>query len=208
MNTDEIERELNHASWRAVRPLFLAMVLVFVCILAVVAEAGTVQLTCTPPTQNTNGTPITASLGYKAYWGTSATALTNDVDLAGPGCAGSVVVPDPAPGATITYHFAVTAITAYQESAKSNVVAKTFSTPRPTPKPPTLLLTTGGLVWQASPNYSNFAWKLGAQVGTIAGGIKCDASRRIGEDYYRVTGPIVWTASRKDYVVAKCERRA
>jgi hypothetical protein len=135
----QLERELDHASWRAARPLFLGMLLVLVSLWAWSAHAATATLKCTPPTQNTNDTPITASLGYKAYWGTSATALTNDVDLAGPGCAGSVVVPDPAPGATITYHFAVTAITAYQESAKSNVVAKTFSTPRPTPKPPTLL---------------------------------------------------------------------
>lgn len=207
MNTDDIDRELNHASWRAVRPLFLALVLVFVCILAAVAQAADAKLTCTAPTQNTDGTPITAALTYKAYWGTSATSLPNASALAGPGCAGSVIVPDAAAGTSVTYHFAVTATAAGMESAKSNVATRAFTTPLPTPNPP-LLLTTGGLVWQASPNYSNFGWKLGAQVGSIAAGIQCDANRRIGEEYYRVTSAIIWTAGKKDYVVAKCERRA
>lgn len=44
MTNDEINRELTHASWRAVRPLFLAMVLVFVCIWAALAEAATVTI--------------------------------------------------------------------------------------------------------------------------------------------------------------------
>lgn len=167
------------------------------------ADAATVQLTCTAPTKNTDGTTITAALTYKAYWGTSATSLSNVSDLAGPGCAGSVVVPDPAAGTSITYHIAVTAMANGVESAKSNTASKTFTTPLPIPNPP-ILLTTGGLVWQASPNYSNFAWKLGAQVGSIAAGIKCDANRKIGTEYYRVTGPIVWTGGKKDYVVAKC----
>jgi hypothetical protein len=70
---------------------------------------------------------------------------------------------------------------------------------------PPLLLTEGGLVWMASPNYTTFGWKLGSTAGTIAAGIKCDATRRIGDDYYRVTGPIVWTAGKKNYVVAKCQ---
>jgi hypothetical protein len=103
----------------------------------------------------------------------------------------------------VTYHLAVTAIATGQESVKSNIATKTFSTPLPTPNPP-ILLTEGGLVWQASPNYTNFSWKLGAQVGSIAPGIKCDVNRRIGESHYRVTGPIVWASGKKNYVVAKC----
>jgi hypothetical protein len=202
------DRERDYASWYAVRPLFWALVLVFACILAAAAQAATAQLTCAAPTQNTNGTPISAMLTYKAYWGTSATSLANASALAGPGCLGSVVVPDPAAGTSITYHFAVTAIANGQESAKSNVATKAFTTPIQMPNPPTLLLTLGGDVNVASPNYTNFSWKLGAKAGTIAPNIKCDASRKIGEDYYRVTGPVVWTSGKKDYVVAKCERRA
>lgn len=44
MTTEEIDRELTRASWRAVRPLFLALVLVFVCIWASLAEAATVTI--------------------------------------------------------------------------------------------------------------------------------------------------------------------
>jgi hypothetical protein len=172
MNTDEIERELDHASWRAVRPLFLAMVLVLVCILAVVAEAGTVQLTCTPPTQNTNNTPITAALTYKAYWGTSATSQPNASALAGPGCAGTVVVPDAAAGSSITYHFAVTAIANGQESAKSNIATKTVTTPNPTPNPPALL-TAETVAYQINLGSNNKIYF--SRIGTIELGRACVA---------------------------------
>lgn len=109
------------------------------CIWGVVANAASVNLTCTAPTQNTDGSAISAALVYKAYWGTSATTLTNAVPLAGPGCKGPVSVPDAPAGQSVTYHFAVTATANGQESAKSNIATKTVSTPFPTPNPPSLL---------------------------------------------------------------------
>lgn len=180
----------------------VALSLVYSC-----ARAATATLTCTAPAQNTNGTAITAPLTYKAYWGTSSTSLTNADAMQGPGCAGTVVVPDPTPGTSATYYFAATATANGIESAKSNLATKAFTTPYPTPNPP-LLLTTGGDVFAATPNYTIFSWKLGAKVGTIAPNIKCDATRKIGDDYYRVTGPVVWIGATKNYVVAKCERKA
>lgn len=211
MNTREhdYDREIQDAILRDSRKALRVLLgLLTICGLCYVllwsrAEAATVQLTCTAPTKNTDGSSITATLTYAAYWGTSASTLGNRTGLTGPGCAGSVIVPDATAGTSVTYHFAVTATAAGIESAKSNIATKTFSTPLPTPNPP-ILLTEGGLVWQASPNYTNFGWKLGAQVGSIVAGIKCDSTRRIGTDYYRVTAPIVWTAGKKDYVVAKC----
>jgi hypothetical protein len=197
-------RATDRNSWRASRPAFLLLVLSALCFWAAIVQAATITVTCTPPTANVDGTPITAALTYKAYWGTSAVSLPNSSALAGPGCKGSVMVPDAPAGQSVTYHLAVTAIAAGQESVKSNIATKTFSTPLPTPNPP-ILLTEGGLVWMASPNYTTFGWKLGSTAGTIAAGIKCDATRRIGDDYYRVTGPIVWTAGKKNYVVAKCQ---
>jgi hypothetical protein len=191
-------------SWREARPAFLLLVLSALCFWAAFAQAATITVTCTPPTTNTDGSAITATLTYRAYWGTSATTLTNAVPLSGPGCKGSVVVHDAPAGQSVTYHLAVTAIAVGQESVKSNIATKTFSTPLPTPNPP-ILLTEGGLVWMASPNYTTFGWKLGSTAGTIAAGIKCDATRRIGDDYYRVTGPIVWATTKKNYVVAKCQ---
>jgi len=189
---------------------WLVYYIIGLCVIAIAliaagrAEAAEVKLTCKPPTQYTNNSPIAAPLTYKAYWGTSATSLTNTLPLAGPGCAGPVIVPDPAPGASATYHFAVTATAAGVESDKSNIATKTVTTPLPTPSPP-ILLTTGGIVYQASPDWVKFSFKLGAQVGSISDGIKCDCSRKIGDDYCRVTGPIVWTAGKKDYVVTRCE---
>jgi hypothetical protein len=200
---DMNEAENLHVSWRKMRPVFLAGVLFWCLVWFAVANAETVTLTCTAPTKNTDGSAITKPLTYAAYWGTSATTLTNAVALAGPGCKGTVSVPDPPAGSSVTYHFSVTATVDGIESAKSNVATKTVTTPKPTPLPP-VLTTVGGEVFIASPNWSNFSWKLGAVAGTVAKGIKCDTTRRIGVDYYRVTSAIVWTGAKKDYVVARC----
>jgi hypothetical protein len=217
MNTHEDDREQAEylREWdrqhpRTLRPLFLMLLgtalIALTMAVAYSANAATAKLTCTPPTKNTDGTNITAALTYKAYWGTSATSLPNTSTMQGPGCAGSVVVPDPAPGTSVTYYFAVTAIADGMESAKSSVAQKTYTTPKPTPQPP-VLTTVGGDVFAASPNWTNFSWKLGAKAGTVAKDIKCDATRKIGEDFYRVTSGIKWAGSKKSYVVARCREQ-
>lgn len=142
---DQIQRraedELDRGRTRSGRALLGVMLIVALLYLLAWTSAGaaTVNLTCTAPTTNTNGSQITATLAYRAYWGTSATTLTNGVVLAGPGCKGSVSVPDATAGQSIQYHFAVTATANGQESVKSNVASKTVSTPLPAPNPPTLL---------------------------------------------------------------------
>lgn len=188
----------------SLRPLFLALALVAVSLWGWSVHAATVTLTCTAPTTNTDNSPIALPLTYKAYWGTSPTTMTQTAPLAGPGCKGSLSVPDATAGGTVTYHVAVTAIAGAAESAKSNVASKTLSAPPPNPL---LLLTVGGQVNVASPNYTDFSWKLGNVVGTIAPGIKCDPTRRIGAEHYRVTSPIIWISGKKDYVVAQCTPR-
>jgi hypothetical protein len=160
----ESRRRTDKSTLREMRPAVLLLVLSLVCFWAAFARAATVQLTCTAPTKNTDGTNISAPLTYKAYWGTSATSLTNPSTLSGPGCKGPVVVPDPAPGATITYHFAVTAIAAGQESAKSNIATKTFTTPNPTPNPPALL-TAETVAYQINLGSNNKIYF--SRVGTI-----------------------------------------
>lgn len=208
MTTEEIERELTLASWRAVRPLFLALVLVLVCIWAATARSATVQLTCTAPTKNIDGTPITAALSYRAYWGTSGGSLTNVVTLAGPGCAGPVVVPDPAAGTSVTYSFAVTAIANGMESAKSSIATKALTTPVPTPEPPTALTAAAGTAaYTIKPDYTTFGPMLvSSKVGTVRTETACSARQRIsGTDYYRVPKTAVaFLGAAKDYVVAKC----
>jgi len=85
--------------------------------------AGTASLSWSPPTENTNGTPLTNLAGYVIRYGTSSTALNNKISVA------SAI----ATGAEITnlssgnWQFAVSAInTANVESQISAFVGKTI----------------------------------------------------------------------------------
>jgi hypothetical protein len=84
---------------------------------------GSTLLTWVPPTQNSNGTPLTDLAGYKVYWGTSQGNYPNSVTLSNPGLA-SYLVENLAPA---TYFFVVTAVNAGgTESQFSNVATKTI----------------------------------------------------------------------------------
>jgi hypothetical protein len=87
--------------------------------ISVVATAtGSALLTWTPPTTNTDGSPLTLT-GYKVYWGTSQGNYPNSRQIP-PGVASHVVEPlTPA-----TWYFVVTALSATGESAYSNVASK------------------------------------------------------------------------------------
>lgn len=83
---------------------------------------GTAQLRWTPPTQNTDGTPLTDLAGYRIHYGTSSTALTQTVQIASPG-ATSYTIGNLASG---THHFAVRAyVSSGAESALSSIASKT-----------------------------------------------------------------------------------
>lgn len=85
--------------------------------------SGSATLSWTPPTTNTNGSPLTNLAGYRVYWGTTAGSYTNSVTLNNAGLS-SYVVSSLAPG---TYYFAVTALNSSGvESAKSNSGSKTI----------------------------------------------------------------------------------
>lgn len=172
------------ASWYQVRPLFLSIVLFWVCVWAAVAHAATIQVTCTAPTTNVDGTPITSTLAYKAYWGTSAASLTSAVPLAGPGCKGPVSVPDAPVGGTVTYHVAVTAIANGMESARSATASKSFSTPNP-PSPPTgVLLTADQVGYQQNLGSRN---KISlSRVATVPLGKPCIATMSLTDPYRKV----------------------
>jgi hypothetical protein len=92
--------------------------------IAVLAVAGgSATLSWTPPTQNTDGSPLTNLAGYRVYWGTSATSLTSSVTLNNAGLT-AYVAESLAPG---TYYFAVTAVNSLGvESARSNTGTKTI----------------------------------------------------------------------------------
>jgi hypothetical protein len=88
----------------------------------VVATAtGSATLMWTPPTQNTDGSPLTNLVGYKIYWGTSQNNLTNSVTLNNAGLS-SYVVEQLTPA---TWYFAVTAVNSTGiESTFSNGASK------------------------------------------------------------------------------------
>jgi Putative Ig domain len=84
---------------------------------------GSATLTWTPPTQNTDGTPLTDLSGYRIYWGTSSGNYPNSVTINNPGLT-SYVVENLAPG---TYEFVSTALNASGvESGYSNTASKTI----------------------------------------------------------------------------------
>jgi hypothetical protein len=84
---------------------------------------GSATLSWTPPTTNTNGSPLTNLSGYRVHWGTTAGAYPNRVTLNNPGLT-SYVVGNLVPG---TYYFAVTALnSAGAESPFSNAGSKTI----------------------------------------------------------------------------------
>lgn len=55
------------------------------------SSSGTVTVSWTPPTQNTNGTTLTNLAGYHLYYGTSQSSLSNVVNITNPGLATYVV---------------------------------------------------------------------------------------------------------------------
>jgi len=178
MNRDAIRRERDIRSWRQVRPLFLAMILVWLCIWAVLAQSAELTLTCTPPTKNTDGSAITGTIKYRFYWGT-ALPLTQTVDSST--CAARVTVPDPVAGQSVTYIAQATAAVGNVESARSNTASKTISnpisTPIPTPEPP------AGLTVR-SPNLSAYQIGLAKKnvlqafaIGRVPDGTRCTTQR-------------------------------
>jgi hypothetical protein len=82
---------------------------------------GSATLTWNPPTQNTDGTPLTNLAGYRVYWGPSQGNYTNSTTISNPGLS-SYVVDQLTPA---TWYFALTAVNSSgAESSYSNVASK------------------------------------------------------------------------------------
>jgi hypothetical protein len=80
-------------------------------------------LTWQPPTQNTDGTPLTNLAGYRIYWGTAPGSYPSSVTVNNAGIT-SYVVDNLVPN---TYYFAVTALNSMgTESLLSNSASKTI----------------------------------------------------------------------------------
>jgi hypothetical protein len=88
-----------------------------------IPETGTATLSWDPPTQNTNGTPLTDLAGYYIHYGTSADDLTETITVEG----ADVLEFEITNLAQGTYYFAVTAYASDgTESAVSNVASKSI----------------------------------------------------------------------------------
>lgn len=82
---------------------------------------GSVTLSWTPPTQNTDGSKLGDLAGYRIYYGTSKEYFQRVIEINDPGATGYTINDLP----TFTYYFAVSAYnTAGAESARSNVRSK------------------------------------------------------------------------------------
>jgi len=91
---------------------------------AVVAVAmGSATLSWNPPTQNTDGSPLTNLAGYRIYWGRSQGSYTSSATLNSSGLT-SYVIEQLTPG---TWHFVATALNSQGvESSFSNSASKTI----------------------------------------------------------------------------------
>jgi hypothetical protein len=89
--------------------------------IAVVAVSnGSATLSWSAPTLNTDGSALTNLAGYRILYGTSASNLSQTIQLSNPGVT-SYAIENLAPG---TYYFAVRAFTSSAESQLSNTASK------------------------------------------------------------------------------------
>lgn len=84
--------------------------------------SGAVTLNWMPPTENTDGSPLTNLAGYDIHYGTASGDYTQTVSVPNPGIA-TYVVDNLTPG---TYYFSVTAVNS--EGAESPLSAEVRST--------------------------------------------------------------------------------
>jgi fibronectin type 3 domain-containing protein len=89
----------------------------------VALATGSATLSWTPPTQNTDGSPLSNLAGYRVYWGQTQGNYSNSVTVGNAGLS-RYVVDQLTPA---TWYFTVTALNAAGiESAFSNVATKTI----------------------------------------------------------------------------------
>lgn len=142
---------------------------------------GSVTLTWTPPTQNTDGTPLTDLAGYKIYRGTESGVYNNITTVANPSIASWVTDVLPAG----TYYFAATSYNeAGVESVFSNEVTKVVPPDPTTPNPPTNLTVQPDNLTAYYLSQSEDVIRL-APIGTVPEGTACDSTMSVN-GHYRV----------------------
>jgi len=134
-----------------------------------------VQLTWTPPTLNTDGTPLTDLDSFKIYWGTTQGAYPNVVAVPGSTTMGLVLDETNGLRAGVPTFFVATALNSQAvESAQSNAASKT-PVGELAPQPPANLVTVGveRIVYQVF--ISDDAVSV-LPAGTVAEDVPCNAN--------------------------------
>lgn len=146
------------------------------CAAAAHAQTGINDLTWTPPTTNTDGSPLTNLAGYRVYWGTVAGNYPNSATLTTPAAttyrvSGLVV--------GTRYNYVVTARAATgTESVFSNVASATArSSAGTTPVLPTGLRTVTPDVPVYAPFLTRDAQSM-IQVGVAPADVPCDGAQQ------------------------------
>ena len=162
------------------------------------------------PTTNTNGSPITNLSGFRVYYGTSTSSMTQVQQVTDVGATFATV----SPLASGTWYFKVKAVNSNgAESADSNITSKSVSsasaartlgiTINPSSTPARRTIATS--VYDLTRSTTTGKWVLGRIVGTAPIGTPCRTYYLTG-DYYGVqTGYVTLTrAMRGNTLVAHC----
>lgn len=148
---------------------------------------GVSTLNWVPPTQYIDGSALVDLAGYRIRYGTSPTALTQMIQVAGAGVT-SYVVPNLAAG---TWYFTVSSYTnAGVESDPSNVASVTLTAPAPTPVVTWAVAANGTQatrpVYEAVLDAAGTATVRGNVEGTVKIGAPCLAEAfKISTNSYR-----------------------
>lgn len=147
------------------------------------AQPGSVTLTCTPPVQNTDGSPLTNLASYRYLWGTTqGTYPSSKLVPSSAGC--GTVITGLAPA---TWYFVVTAVnTNGVESALSNVASKLVSGAPPNPPTVPQPVTIAGPVFNLGITDNSMVL---LEAGSVVAGRSCDPTQQIafnGQSYMRV----------------------
>lgn len=169
---------------------------------------GSSTVSWVAPTTNTNGTPLTNLAGFRVYYGTSSTSLTQSSTVNNV-AARSATIASLTPG---TWYFKVRALnTAQVESNDSNIASKTVAgataarTVNITITPGTATRSTTATSVYDVIRDANGRWSLGRVVGTIPLRTAC-RNYYLSGDYYGVqTGFVrITVAPRGSTLVARC----
>jgi hypothetical protein len=181
----------RHSTWAIVALLVLYAVL---AVYPAMAQTGQAALTCTAPTQNTDGTPLAGAITYKFYRGATAASQTT----ASPVQTSCAYTFTGLPAGT--HYFAATAIVGGAESVKTAPVSKVTAS---VPNPPTNL-TVGAELVAYTIVQSRDRVALVA-VGTVAPGTTCDPLQPVLDKHVIPRGSVTFLGTvRPEVVVASC----